>query len=243
MFSAYFDESGTHAGSPLIVIGGVVSNDLQWRYFEAEWKDMLTEFQIPYLHMRQFAHSIGPFGSWKGDEKRRQHFIQRLVGILRRRVSVGIGLALLLDAYQEVVTPQKAVYLGKPYVLCGRLCVKLTLDWAVERKYNESIRFVFESGARGAAELQQDLTRTKAGRTVKNEHRTDTFEFVGKKNFGALQAADFMAWELAKAMVEWKRQSRRPARESLLSLAHVPHIWRFIDTAAMRDLEVALHDV
>jgi hypothetical protein len=239
MFTAYFDESSTHAGSPLIVIAGGASDDVQWSFLEAEWKGLLEEFKVPYFHMRKFAHSIGPFATWKGDENRRRHFIERLVGILRRRVTVTIGLALLLDAYREVVTPEKVAEFGTPYALCGTLCVMLAGEWAQQRKHNEPIRFVFESGAREAAELQRGFNTNRAVEAVQKQYRMGAFEFAGKKDLGALQAADFIAWELAKTMVEYQKDSRRRVRESLLSLMDVPHVWRYINTPALRALEEA----
>jgi len=198
-----------------------------------------NEFRVPYFHMRKFAHSIGPFAEWKKDEKRRRYFIERLVGILRRRVTVSIGLALLLDAYREVVTPEKLAEFGTPYALCGNLCVRLTGEWAQQRKHDEPIRFVFESGAREASELQRGFNTAMTVEAVRKQYRMGSFEFAGKKDLGALQAADFIAWELAKTMVEWQKDSRRRVRESLLSLTDVPHIWRYIDTPALCALEAA----
>lgn len=239
MVTAYFDESSTHASSPLIVIAGGVSDDVQWSFFEAEWKGLLEEFKVPYFHMRKFAHSIGPFAPWKGDEKRRRQFIERLVGILRRRVTVSIGLALLLDAYREVVTPEKVAEFGTPYALCGNLCVRLTGEWAQRRQHDEPIRYVFESGAQEAAELQSGFNAATAVEAVQKHYRMGSFEFAGKKDLGALQAADFIAWELAKTMVEYQKDSRRRVRKSLLSLTDVPHVWRYINTPALRVLEEA----
>jgi Protein of unknown function (DUF3800) len=239
MFTAYFDESSTHAGSSLIVIAGGASDDVQWSFFEAEWKGLLEEFKVPYFHMRKFAHSIGPFASWKRDEKRRRQFIKRLVGILRRRVTVSIGLVLLLDAYHEVVTQEKLRDFGTPYALCGNLCVRLAGEWAQRRKHDEPIKFVFESGARDAAELQRGFNTARTIEAIQKQYRMGCFEFAGKKDLGALQAADFIAWELHKTMVEYQKDPRRRVRESLLSLTDVPHVWHYINTPALRALEDA----
>ena len=153
------------------MIAGGVSDNVQWRFFEAEWKGLLEEFKVPYFHMRKFAHSLGPFDSWKGDEKRRRHFIERLVGILNRRVNVSIGLALLLDAYREVVTPEKLTEFGTPYALCGTLCMMLAGEWAQHRKHDEPIRFVFESGASEAAELQRHFNTNRAVEAVQTQYQ------------------------------------------------------------------------
>jgi len=38
---AYFDDSGTHADSDVVVIGGLIGNVSQWEYFERHWTQKL----------------------------------------------------------------------------------------------------------------------------------------------------------------------------------------------------------
>jgi len=38
MFSVYFDESGTHSGSPVFVVAGLLSPDQQWEKLTKSWK-------------------------------------------------------------------------------------------------------------------------------------------------------------------------------------------------------------
>ena len=37
MFTAYFDESGTHSDAPNIAIGGFLGSDSQWSSFQSQW--------------------------------------------------------------------------------------------------------------------------------------------------------------------------------------------------------------
>jgi len=52
--------------------------------------------------MRDFAHSLREFAEWKGDEPRRKRFLERLVGITKRRVHKSIANAVLLEHYNRV---------------------------------------------------------------------------------------------------------------------------------------------
>jgi len=36
--TAYFDEAGTHKGSPAVAVAGYIGHDRDWRVFESEWK-------------------------------------------------------------------------------------------------------------------------------------------------------------------------------------------------------------
>jgi hypothetical protein len=37
MWSGYFDDSGTHAASRVVVMAGVLGNERQWKRFESAW--------------------------------------------------------------------------------------------------------------------------------------------------------------------------------------------------------------
>jgi hypothetical protein len=57
MFRAFFDESGTHKESPVMVIAGYVSKLSLWTQFEREWKEVLSEYNIKVFHMTDFLSS------------------------------------------------------------------------------------------------------------------------------------------------------------------------------------------
>ena len=41
-YNAYFDESGTHDGAPVIVVGGFVATYDRWARIELEWREILA---------------------------------------------------------------------------------------------------------------------------------------------------------------------------------------------------------
>jgi hypothetical protein len=43
MFTAYFDESGTHDSSAAVGVSGYVASDQQWSNFDKEWKAILAD--------------------------------------------------------------------------------------------------------------------------------------------------------------------------------------------------------
>jgi hypothetical protein len=58
MYTAYFDESGTHGSSEALVIAGYVASNPQWQEFDYEWKKALEDAGVTHFHMRDFAHSL-----------------------------------------------------------------------------------------------------------------------------------------------------------------------------------------
>lgn len=89
MLHAFFDDSG-HAHDPnetVCCIGGCISPGEAWDQLKQEWVRVLEEFRVPFLHMREFAHSTGIFkDGWKGDEPKRKAFLSALMNIMDRHV-------------------------------------------------------------------------------------------------------------------------------------------------------------
>ena len=49
MLGAFFDDSGTHDGSPVVAMGGLLGTDEQWRTFEERWL-ALIKARYPASH-------------------------------------------------------------------------------------------------------------------------------------------------------------------------------------------------
>ena len=46
MYTAYLNESGTHDGSPVIVMGGVLARAEQWRFFEKKFAPVQSAREV-----------------------------------------------------------------------------------------------------------------------------------------------------------------------------------------------------
>ena len=81
-------------GVVLVVVAGFIATAEQWTAFEHDWRHILSMFGVSSLHMRHFAHSLGEYSSWKGDENRRKDFLSRLIGITKIRAQHSFAIAL-----------------------------------------------------------------------------------------------------------------------------------------------------
>jgi hypothetical protein len=71
------------------VIGGWIASTEEWDRFEIDWKLFLISYKVPYLHMREYAHSIGPFKKWKNTPHLRARFLHEAWEIIRSCVRKG----------------------------------------------------------------------------------------------------------------------------------------------------------
>ena len=64
--TAFFDESGTHLDSTVVVVGGYVASEDQWFMFRQEWEDMLHREGIPAIHRVSLENFRGNFARENG---------------------------------------------------------------------------------------------------------------------------------------------------------------------------------
>jgi hypothetical protein len=102
----YFDDSGEESDPQHKVcsIGGFVTTARKWKKLERKWRETLNspDFDVPYFHMKEFAHCIGPFEKWKNKENKRIAFLQSLIEIIREFNLIGIASILILEDFRRI---------------------------------------------------------------------------------------------------------------------------------------------
>jgi hypothetical protein len=209
-FAAYFDESGTHAASPVLVVAGYLSPVEQWSHFEREWRELLDEFRVANpFHMTDFENRWRQFQGW--DDSARHRCIDRITGILGRRTWFRTAFAVNVADYQDVVGGADV----SPYGFCVWEWMKEAERWLDRYGYTAPIDYVFERGSGRGAEIENNfqwmLSRRK---DLRKRYRINSYTFADKRDMLPLQAVDVFAYEAWKHLMnvilpEVKRASRK----------------------------------
>jgi hypothetical protein len=225
MYAAYYDTSGQQKDmSRPLVVAGLLSTESRWRRFEREWAAVLRrkEFNVPYLHMKEFSYSTGPYKDWKGDEPRRQGFLGALFTVIKRNVSKAYVTHLwprdFVELNKSYVLKER---LGGPYPLGASLAFAFVREWMGKKRPGQPTEHYFEAGDDG-----QRLFRAlheKNGRIphIKQKVDPDTGEW-----FKPFQASDFVAYEVATEILrqeEGDKRTRYSRPGVLWILHHLPH--------------------
>ena len=64
IFTAYCDESGTHDGSKVTVMGAVLANARRWRQIELEFCRLKRIHNFRVFHTKKFRRRSGDFKGW-----------------------------------------------------------------------------------------------------------------------------------------------------------------------------------
>lgn len=208
MFTSFFDESGG-ADHGFITVCGWVASAERWQRYEGEWKAMLQAYDVPYLHLKELAHCNGPYSKWKYQNSEvRTALFKEAARIIRETVEFGFLCVVWYEDFRKV---NERFHLKKhqhsPYALAGRFCIARANEWMRrnERSLRE-IEYVFEDGGPDVGGLT-DLTKRSGVQIPKFHPSRDTEVQAGMVQ---LQAADYFAYELRKAVVDHRDPCTQP---------------------------------
>ncbi|OGW13488.1 MAG: hypothetical protein A3G93_00685 [Nitrospinae bacterium RIFCSPLOWO2_12_FULL_45_22] len=217
MFGAYFDESGVHRDSPVVVVAGFLAPDKQWARLQSEWDKALKQTGISFFHMVDYENRQKQFKDWKEDERIER--LKKFLEIIKRRITIPVVAAVGVKDYKEAALWQRDP--GAPqnaYAFCALMCLQAIAAWADKVGHREPIGYIFEDGALHKGELLKLADQIKKDPARQDRYRWVGLSFTDKRYFSPLQATDILAYEAYKeARVLLEGQPRAP-RKSFAAL-------------------------
>jgi hypothetical protein len=190
MFTAYFDDSGTHDGATNVVRGGLIAPLEQWLCFEADWNAILQmpQFDLDFLHMKEMKSGKGKFAKFQANLRLQADLYDRVQRLTKLRAK-SFGCCVNADVYARVDADYELhERLGGPFVLASRVALHKVSLWMEARHQGEAFQFVFDR-VKCWAELRRHLKEQAGQFPVPGEMR----------KMAPLQAADHMVWEMHRA--------------------------------------------
>lgn len=195
----YFDASGHEKDQTHVVVAGFLSSERDWATFETQWKARLSLDDLPYFRATDFAHSLGPFDGWRGQEKRRRDLSRDLMKIVQSNVyrlfGSGVSIPNLRRTGLNTEDSLKRMKINA-YVLGGRTVAADVAKWFQRERFFPAVSFVFEDGDEGQGALSDLMHEHNYPRPVfkpKLDRETPLGLELGVVQ---LQAADWLAYEL-----------------------------------------------
>lgn len=196
-YTAYLDESGTHDGSEVTVMAGVLARADQWRNFAKGFSKAKQKHGFRVFHTKKFKTRSGDFDGWSVEQQ------MRLMADLHDLTSSGLtdAVAVSLDNedYQRYYRGEKRPAKGNldsKYGLCFRACLYYLVLEVEKRKYRGKIptlNIVLESGHVNAGGAEQIFTETKKLFSGLGGEMLGTIAFEDKDKSDPLMIADFLA--------------------------------------------------
>jgi len=194
MLKGYFDDSGTHADSDVVVVGGLIGTVAQWQAFEADWLAKLAEPlpgkpPLKSFHLSPCKAGKGEFEGYSLAERDavRHDFRQ----ILIKHKLIATASALDKRAWDELVHGGIRELFGEAVNIPVENCMLEAIKIAERHPEGDKIAVVFDRGiwTKQIKRITDEFTYS-LGRP-----RVMTVTFMRVEDSTALQGADIVATE------------------------------------------------
>jgi hypothetical protein len=190
--TAYFDESGIHAGSSVTVLGGFLGPDSAWSELDRNWRATLQKFDLSFFHAVECEQGTGEFLG-KHPEPIRAYIAQQFAQIICDAGLQIIGSAFVVDDWRATTPEQLKQRFPSAYIFCFEFCMQKLARWSREESTGEPVRMVF---------AEQNDYESKALEMHHIYAQSSYFgsaigdaSFAPMKRTPALQAADLLCYE------------------------------------------------
>ena len=218
-FSAYFDESGIHAGSSLVVVSGYVATEGQWVAFDKKWRQVLNKYGVNVFHATDLENFRGEYTGW--DREQRIAFQKELIALVNPYTRLIMSQVIRVDDFNAVYPSVKDKYKGlqsSPYQLCCDLCWLNVSDWAKTVPDRRPVSVYFAEGNKFKTDSVRAYLAGCNTKRMREQFNIVKIEGVNMESSTPAQAADFIAYETWK---RWENKEKYPEigpRKSLEAL-------------------------
>lgn len=216
----YFDDSGTHDGSRIVVFAGLIGEDEQWDYFEPRWNEKLArplpgKPPLKRFHMFDCKWGYGEFAGY--GEAERDAVTHDFRQIILDSGVIGVASAVSTRDWDEIVTGDYRQILGTAdeSAFAGAIA-------NLDDLRSEGLNLVFDNtGPNSTARYAAIYDRFQAMHAKFGAKPLGGLAFLPMLGTPPLQGADMIAWETYfYAIGELDDESVTPR----------PHLARYIET-------------
>lgn len=211
MLKAFFDDSGTHDTSPVIVMGGLIADEADWIGLEAEWLALRNALGIRKMRMSDCEGARGDFG--KFDRDARDRAIAGFREIIIKAQPLMLISAVSRASWDDATARSDLLRIhATPLDLLFNNCMQKAMRWRPSAE-RDSVVATFDS-------RDQNLPvwkRLGSGYEQRYPENLAGFAFSNMERVLPLQAADMIAYEGFRHMCERVKLDCEPTPRSNFS--------------------------
>lgn len=201
---AYFDESGTHEGSPFVCVAGYLFEKGNANALDVSWQAMLQEKSLPFSRMSDCAHGTGPFKGWSKID--RTNLESRAIDLVRTYATHGFAASVVVNDFHLI--PNLGLFDSAYSFACLQMFLGVQ-RWANGNEFHDNVAYVFESGAQHQSEANAFMQKVFSHPQMRIDFRYSSHTFVDKASASQLQCADLLAWHwftYNRRLQEWQKE-------------------------------------
>ncbi len=206
MLQAYLDDSGSEGSGPVFLLCGYVATAEAWAHFSDDWQKALDgPPKLEYFKMKEANSLRKQFWGW--DKDRRDSLLIILAQLIKRHVSLGIVSAVWYEDLNKVwsefpnaTSDWKGLH---QYQVLYHGTMAMLANHYIKAKLKDRIEFIFDE--QGYWGLQAIIAATSVFPLLEPGERAIIAGPPVQKNdkdYLPLQAADMIAWQARRFIVE-----------------------------------------
>jgi hypothetical protein len=207
--TAYFDDSGSHTNSDVVLWNGVFGNAFQWQRLNELWAATLRspspgKEPLGRFHMADCYHGQGEFLGWS--RTAREFLVHELVDIILKCGIYSNGAAIVRKDWDDLVKGDLRSALGDAEGYSLRMAFVRASKWARDVACQREIAFIFDRRPDREREGKRifDLFDQFA-RIESSAADPSLIRFSDSYRVHPLQAADLLAWQQHRYVAEYVR--------------------------------------
>jgi hypothetical protein len=200
VLAAYFDDSGTHRESDIVVMACVMGSEAEWTPFETAWKAQLLrplpdKPPLQKFHMTDCVSGRKEFKDYNYAD--RDAAIKAFRDIILAHGLHGRAIGISRHDWDHLIVGAMRFGLGDAESFCVRDCMDHALNWAVNNPGDKQITLIFDDGREMMRRTSIIAEHKKPWHDGSREYVAEMFgpSFFPVAKFVPLQAADVFAWE------------------------------------------------
>lgn len=192
MLKAFFDDSGTHASSDVIVMGGIIAPEEAWAALEPPWQAEIDRLGIKKMHMSHCERRWGEFKDMERPE--RDAIIATFSDLICETGGRMLASAVSRKVWDDVIAqvPELEIVFGEPIDFLFNTCMRHALESRrATSSAPEEVVVTFDTREQNL-HFWEDLA---SNYEKKWPGRLAGYSFGSMERVLPLQAADMIAYE------------------------------------------------
>ena len=180
-YTMYVDDSVKRQSS-MVVVGGWLAKSERWAEFQKKWTRKVT--RVGKKEFKRSKYDLKKFGN---------EFLFELEDLIRDHTIYGFANGIYCDDWRKVAE-KYAMELNHlfPFSVCARTCIGLVREWCSKNNVRQQdMAYFMDRGSQDSGELT-NLLNIDTSQQV----RDVTVNPEDSEQIAALQAADYLAWEI-----------------------------------------------